>query len=477
MVPVGSIDTGLDNEEYMQAVQSLSALVLAAGKGTRMHSDRPKVLHTLLGEPMLWYVLEAVRTLAGQGAYTVIGHGADLVRKQFPDERFILQKEQLGTGHAVLSAWPEILASKARWCLVVNGDTPLVEEQMLERFCAAMMHDEVDLAFVTTTLEDPGSYGRVVRDGSGLVSGIVEAKDFDPKRHGEPTGEINAGIYLLRVASMGPLLSKISAENKQGEYYLTDLVDLAVRDGLRVGTLNAGDVADPLSCMGVNSPLELADSEDALRRRTVQALLRDGVTIHLPDTVSIGPRAVVEPGAEIFGPCEMYGAVHVCRGAVLESHTWIKNSRIGPGSVVRSFSHLEGATVGEGCVVGPYARLRPDAVLEAGARIGNFVEMKKARLGKNAKAGHLTYLGDADIGEDVNIGAGTITCNYDGKRKHRTEIGPRAFIGSNTALVAPVRIGADALVGAGSVITKDVPEASLAVARGRQQCFARRESE
>ncbi|WP_028572218.1 bifunctional UDP-N-acetylglucosamine diphosphorylase/glucosamine-1-phosphate N-acetyltransferase GlmU [Desulfonatronum lacustre] len=458
----------------MQAVQSLSALVLAAGKGTRMHSDKPKVLHTLLGEPMLWYVLEAVRPLAGEGAYTIIGHGADLVRKQFPGERFILQKEQLGTGHAVLSAWSEILAGNVRWCLVINGDTPLIDGVMLERFCAAMMHDGVDLAFVTTTLDDPLSYGRVVRDAAGSVRGIIEAKDFDPKRHGEPTGEINAGIYLLRVATMGPLLSKISADNKQGEYYLTDLVDLAVRGGLRVGTLAAGD---PLACMGVNSPLELVASEDALRRRIAQALLQGGVTIHLPDSVSIGPRVVVEPGVEIFGPCEMYGAAHVRRGAVLESHTWLKNSRIGSGSVVRSFSHLEGASVGEGCVVGPYARLRPDAVLEAGARIGNFVEMKKARLGKNAKASHLTYLGDAEIGEDVNIGAGTITCNYDGKRKHRTEIGPRAFIGSNSALVAPVRIGADALVGAGSVITKDVPDASLAVARGKQQCFARRKPE
>ncbi|PTN32321.1 bifunctional UDP-N-acetylglucosamine diphosphorylase/glucosamine-1-phosphate N-acetyltransferase GlmU [Desulfonatronum sp. SC1] len=461
----------------MQTVQALSVLVLAAGKGTRMHSDKPKVLHTLLGEPMLWYVLEALRPLAAEGTYAIIGHGADLVRKQFPDERFILQKEQLGTGHAVLSAWPEVLAANVQWCLVINGDTPLIDGVMLERFCTAMMHDEVDLAFVSTTLEDPSSYGRVIRDGSGLVRGIVEAKDFDPKRHGEPSGEINAGIYLLRVETLGPLLSKISADNKQGEYYLTDLVDLAVRDGLRVGTFNAGDVGDSLSCMGVNSPLELADSEDVLRRRAVQALQRGGVTIHLPDTVSIGPRVLVEPGAEIFGPCELYGAVHICRGAVLESHTWIKNARIGSGSVVRSFSHLEGATVGEGCIVGPYARLRPDAVLETGARIGNFVEMKKARLGKNAKASHLTYLGDAEVGEDVNIGAGTITCNYDGKRKHLTEIGPRAFIGSNTALVAPVRIGADALVGAGSVITKDVPDASLAVARGKQRCFARRKSE
>jgi len=442
-----------------------------------MHSDKPKVLHTLLGEPMLWYVLESVRPLTGNSTYTIIGHGADLVRKQFPEEQCILQKEQLGTGHAVLSAWPKILASDARWCLVVNGDTPLVEGRMLERFCAAMVYDEVDLAFVSTTVEDPGSYGRVVRDVSGLVRGIVEAKDFDPKNHGEPTGEINAGIYLLRVETIGPLLSKISADNKQGEYYLTDLVDLAVRDGLRVGTFNAGDAGDSLSCMGVNSPLELAESENALRQRTVQALLKSGVTIHSSATVSIGPRVVVEPGAEIFGPCELYGAVHICRGAVLESHTWVKNSRIDTGSIVRSFSHLESATVGEGCVVGPYARLRPDAVLEEGARIGNFVEMKKARLGKNAKASHLTYLGDVEIGEDVNIGAGTITCNYDGKRKHRTEIGPRAFIGSNSALVAPVRIGADALVGAGSVITKDVPDASLAVARGKQQCFSRRKPE
>ncbi|TVQ97817.1 MAG: bifunctional UDP-N-acetylglucosamine diphosphorylase/glucosamine-1-phosphate N-acetyltransferase GlmU [Desulfovibrionales bacterium] len=458
----------------MGADQSLAAVILAAGKGTRMHSDKPKVLHTLLGEPMLWYVLEAARPLVGGGLRTVIGHRADMLRAVFPHEQFVMQDQQLGTGHAVQCAWPAVQALNARWCLVVNGDTPLIDQRMLERFCSTMIQDNVDLAFVTLTLDDPASYGRVVRDVDGRVRGIVEAKDFDVQQHGQATGEINAGMYLLRVETMGPMLSRISADNKQGEYYLTDLVELGVRSGMHVAAMDAGD---PLACMGVNSPLELSLSEDALQQRIVRGLLVSGVTIHASASVRIGPQAKVEPGAVVTGPCEIYGATHICRGAVVESHSWVKDARIGPGSVVRSFSHLEEATLAENCVVGPYARLRPGAILDSGARIGNFVEMKKARLGRGAKASHLTYLGDAQVGEDVNIGAGTITCNYDGKRKHLTEIGPRAFIGSNTALVAPVRIGADALVGAGSVITKDVPDGSVAVARGKQQSFTKRKPE
>jgi bifunctional UDP-N-acetylglucosamine pyrophosphorylase / glucosamine-1-phosphate N-acetyltransferase len=455
----------------MPLFPSLSILVLAAGKGTRMHSDKPKVLHTLLGEPMLWHVLNALRPLRAGNLHTIIGHRADMVRHFFPEESCILQESQNGTGHAVLCAWPRILEDKTQWCLVVNGDAPLMDTTALQHFCEAMIQKDVDLGFISLHMADPQSYGRVVRNSQGTVQGIIEAKDFDPAVHAAPSGEVNAGIYLLRCSTVGPLLSGISNQNQQQEYYLTDLVDLAVRQGLKVDAMPVGDSPD---FMGVNSPVELAASEDALRERIVNQLLRSGVTIHAASSVRIGPRAEIQPGCEIFGPCEVYGQCQIAAGTVLESHTWIQDSHIGANSRIRSFSHLEGARVHSGCVVGPFARLRPGSVLEDEARLGNFVEIKKATLGKGAKASHLSYLGDAHIGAGANIGAGTITCNYDGKRKHHTEVGPQAFIGSNTALVAPVRVGANALVGAGSVITKDVPDNTLAVARGRQQNFPRK---
>lgn len=452
---------------------TLTSVVLAAGKGTRMHSDKPKALHTLLGEPMLWHVLEALRSVTSGKVLTVVGHQAERIRAFFPNERFVEQTEQLGTGHALQCAWPEILQDKATWCLVVNGDTPLIEAAAVSGLCHTMIREQIDVGFMTLKLADPLSYGRVVRDDACQIVGIVEAKDHDPALHGEPTGEVNAGVYLLRVETTGALLSLITADNNQREYYLTDIVGLALKQGLRVSATGI-EGKNATAFMGVNSPAELAASEEELRRRIVEKWLNRGVTFHCPAMARIGPRVVLEPGAEISGPCELYGQSVVSAGAVVESHTWIKNSHVGTGSLVRSFSHLEGATLKEDCVAGPFARLRPEAVLERGARVGNFVEMKKARLGAKAKANHLTYLGDAEVGPGANIGAGTITCNYDGQKKHLTTIGAGAFIGSNTALVAPVRIGENALVGAGSVITRDVPEDVLAVARGKQQLFSRR---
>jgi bifunctional UDP-N-acetylglucosamine pyrophosphorylase/glucosamine-1-phosphate N-acetyltransferase len=461
-------------------------VVLAAGKGTRMHSDKPKVLQTILGEPMLWHVLEALREALQEAlqamarptvcsrVLTVIGHQAERVRAIFPNERFVVQNEQFGTGHALRCAWPEVLQSKANWCLVVNGDTPLLEAAAVSEFCRTMLREQVDVGFLTMQLPDPLSYGRVIRDHDDRVMGIVEAKDYDPARHaqpsGRPSGEVNAGVYFLRVESAGPLLSLLTTNNSQGEYYLTELVALALQHGLQVRAMCLA-VQSAAAFMGVNSPAELAASEEELRRRIVAAWLHRGVIIHFPETARIGPAVVLEPGAEFFGPCELYGRTFVSSGARLESHVWIKDSHIGPGRVVRSFSHLEGASLGEGCAVGPFARLRPGSVLENRSRVGNFVEMKKARLGTRAKANHLSYVGDAEVGPGANIGAGTITCNYDGQSKHQTVIGANAFIGSNTALVAPVQVGDNALIGAGSVITKDVPADTLALARGKQQCF------
>lgn len=448
-----------------------TALILAAGKGTRMRSPRAKVLQTLLGEPMLLYVYDALTPVVGGDVLTVVGHDADNVRTAFPDmaDRFVMQAEQLGTGHALQEAWEALAGTGATHCLVINGDTPLVTTEALERFMS--VRGRCDLAFMTITPRDAGAFGRVVRDPERRVSAIVEAKDYDLNVHGPVTGEVNAGIYLLRLDTIGPLLSRLSNRNNSGEYYITDLVALAVEDGLSVEGVQMGD---DLSLMGINSPRELIVAENALRRRIVEGLIDEGVLIHNPDTVIIGPRVDVEPGAEIFGHCEIYGESRVSAGARLGSYNFIRDASFAPGCEVREFNHIEGAEVGESARVGPYTRLRPGAVLEKDARAGNFVEMKKATLGEGAKASHLTYLGDAEVGAGANIGAGTITCNYDGKNKFVTTIGEGAFIGSNTALVAPVSVGRDALVGAGSTITKDVPDEQAGIARGKQTNIRRR---
>ncbi len=453
--------------------QNVAAVILAAGKGTRMHSDRPKVLQTLLAEPMLHYVYAALDPLFGQGRlFTVVGFGADQVRAAFParESGFVLQAEQLGTGHALQSAWPALRESKAAYCLVINGDTPLVSADAMRRFVDNSLDAAADVAFLTITPDDPAAFGRVLRDPGGRVASIVEAKDYDAGRYGAPR-EVNAGIYCLRLDAVEPLLSELRNDNKSGEYYVTDLVGLAVSLGLKVEGVACGN---DVNLMGINSPLELAEAEAVLRRRIVQGWLKRNVMIHHPESAVIGPRVVLEPGAELTGPCELYGETSVARGAAVASHTVLMNTRVEAGAEIRNFSHLDQAHVGPGCQVGPYARLRPGAVMEQGSRVGNFVEMKKAVLRRGAKANHLTYLGDADIGEKANVGAGTITCNYDGKNKFRTVIKAGAFIGSNTALVAPVTVGENALVGAGSVVTKDVPDGQMAIARARQTNLARK---
>ncbi|MDE6735746.1 MAG: bifunctional UDP-N-acetylglucosamine diphosphorylase/glucosamine-1-phosphate N-acetyltransferase GlmU, partial [Desulfovibrio sp.] len=402
------------------------------------------------------------------GIWAVVGHGAAEVETAFPDLATITQAQQLGTGHALATALPTLRELGATHVLVVNGDVPLLTADIVRRFLASA--EGAAIAFASLSLDDAGAYGRVVRRG-GDVAAIVEAKDFDPALHGEDTGEVNAGLYLLDVEAVARLLPRIGNDNKSGEYYITDLVALGIEEGLAVRGINCG--ADE-SLLGVNSPAELARMEELLRARIVARLLESGVTLHAPGLVRVGPFAEVAPGAEITGPCEIYGRSRVEAGARIESHCVLWDSVVRSGARVRSFSHLERAEAGEGSIVGPFARLRPGAVLEPDSHVGNFVELKNARLGRGAKANHLSYLGDAEIGAAANIGAGTITCNYDGVHKHRTVIGAHAFIGSNTALVAPVEVGAGALVGAGSVITKDVPAGEMGIARGRQKNLPRR---
>lgn len=446
--------------------KTVGALVLAAGKGTRMYSEDPKVLRTILGEPMLRYVLDGLESEFGGRVRVVVGFGADKVRKAFPalEGCFVLQEQQLGTGHALQCAWPELLASGLNHVLVVNGDVPLAAGEDLARFASQAVAQGADLAFLTIELDDPGAYGRIVRDASGQAC-IVEAKDYDASAHGPVTGEINAGVYLLRVAAVDKVLHGLTNANKSGEFYITDLAELMARAGGRVLAVNRGRDANLL---GINNARELAAAEECLRARIVDQWLDAGVVVRQGASVRIGPRARLAPGSEVCGPCDILGDTVLEHGAVVEPGCWVKDSRIGARAVVHANSHLERAALGPGCHAGPFARLRPGAVLEADARVGNFVEMKKSVMGPGAKAGHLTYLGDAFVGAGANIGAGTITCNYDGVNKHVTSIGKGAFIGSNTALVAPVTVGDGALVAAGSVITDDVPEGALAIARGRQ---------
>jgi len=445
-----------------------AALILAAGKGTRMHSDRPKVLQTLLGAPMLACVTAALRPVFADDVWIVAGHRADMVQAAFPDARFVLQEEQLGTGHALMQALPALMQAGCTHLLVVNGDVPLLSEKLVRFFLAESVG--ADLAFATIELENPGAYGRVVRQ-QGKVRAIVEAKDYDAALYGSCPNEVNAGMYYCSLAAVETLLPRITNSNKSGEYYITDLIGLAVAEHYKVLGVQCGR-DDAL--LGVNSPVELSRMEETLRARIANDLLASGVILHAPDLVRVGPQANIEAGAELTGPCEIYGNTSIARGANVASHCVVRDCRIAEGAEIRSFSHLDSAIVGPGALVGPFARLRPGAELEEQSHVGNFVELKKARLGKGAKANHLTYLGDAEIGEGTNIGAGTITCNYDGKHKFKTLIGRSAFIGSNVALVAPVSVGDDALVGAGSVITHDVPANQLGIAREKQKNLPRK---
>lgn len=448
------------------------ALVLAGGKGTRMHSEKPKVLKSLLGESMLYYVYNALRPSIGDEIFTIVGFGSEYVEEAFPQmkDRFVLQKEQLGTGHALQQGWDRVKDSGHEYCLVINGDTPLISVKAVSDFIEAVKEDGADLSFVTITPSEPNQFGRVIRNKAGQVTAIVEAKDYDESVYGPASGEVNAGIYCLKISAVEDLLFKLTNNNKSGEYYITDLVDLAVDCGMDVTAVDCGDSVD---LMGINNPYELAKAESTLRIRIAEKWLRSGVIIHNWESAVIGPRVKIEPGVEITGPCELYGETSIALGVVIKSHVIITDSSIAENAEIKAYSHLEDAKVGPKCSVGPYGRLRPGAVLEEESKVGNFVEMKKAVLGKGAKASHLTYLGDSIIGAGTNIGAGTITCNYDGKNKFKTIIGENAFIGSNSALVAPVTIGNGVLVAAGSTITKNVNDGDLAVARSRQVNISR----
>ncbi len=432
--------------------EPLSIVVLAAGKGTRMRNGRPKVLHPLAGWPILRHVLTTAGALEPERLVTVLAPGMDevaaLVRSVAADARVVIQDPPLGTGHAVASARGAL--PERGTVLVLYGDTPLLTAVTLRRLLDTRSEADAAVAVLGFRPPDPSGYGRLRFEGEALVE-LVEERHADPQLRA--TGPCNSGVMAFDAARLGALLDALPLRAEKNEYYLTDTVALAVARGWSCRAIEAPWIEG----LGVNSQDQLAQLEALWQERRRRELLEAGVVMPAPATVHLACDVVIEPGA-LLEPYLVFGP----------------GVRIGAGAVIRAFSHLEGAIVESGAEVGPFARLRPGTIVESGAKIGNFVETKATRLGRGAKANHLSYLGDAVIGAGANIGAGTITCNYDGFAKHRTEIGSGAFIGSNSALVAPVRIGAGAVVGAGSTITTDVPDEALAIARGRQETRADR---
>ena len=440
---------------------SLDIVILAAGQGTRMRSALPKVLHPVAGKPMLGHVIDTARKLAPRKIHVVIGHGAELVRERLTadDINFVLQSEQLGTGHAVAQALSALQAEKV---LILYGDVPLTQVETLTRLLEQA--NDSQLGLLTVNLADPAGYGRIVRNAAGVVQAIVEHKDASDAQRAIREG--NTGILAVPGKRLGDWLGRLSNSNAQGEYYLTDVIAMAVADGLVVATETA---QDEMEVLGANDRIQLAQLERHYQQRAARQLMAQGVTLLDPARFDLRGEASVGRDVLIDVNVILEGKVLIEDGVSIGPNCVIKDSILRRGAIVKANSHLEGAEVGEGADCGPFARLRPGARLGAKAHVGNFVELKNAVLGEGAKAGHLSYLGDAEIGARTNIGAGTITCNYDGANKHRTVMGEDVFIGSNSSIVAPVTLGNGATTGAGSTVTQDVPAKALAVGRAKQR--------
>lgn len=440
---------------------SLDIVILAAGQGTRMRSALPKVLHPVAGNSMLGHVIHSARQLQPQGMHVVIGHGAEVVRERLAadDLNFVLQDKQLGTGHAVAQALPHLTADTV---LILYGDVPLIEVDTLKRLLAKVTAQQMGL--LTVTLNDPTGYGRIVRDAQGQVAAIVEHKDASEAQRAIKEG--NTGILAVPGARLAEWLGRLSNNNVQGEYYLTDVIAMAVADGLVVATEQPHD---PMEVQGANDRRQLAELERHYQLREARRLMALGVTLRDPARFDVRGEVTVGRDVLIDINVVLEGRVEIEDDVVIGPNCVIKDSTLRKGVVVKANSHIEGAIMGEGSDAGPFARLRPGSVLEARAHVGNFVELKNAHLGEGAKAGHLTYLGDAEVGARTNIGAGTITCNYDGANKFKTVLGEDVFIGSNNSLVAPVDILSGATTAAGSTITQNVDTAQLAVGRARQR--------
>ncbi|KWF17626.1 bifunctional UDP-N-acetylglucosamine diphosphorylase/glucosamine-1-phosphate N-acetyltransferase GlmU [Burkholderia pseudomultivorans] len=434
----------------------MNIVILAAGTGKRMRSALPKVLHPLAGRPLLSHVIATARTLQPSRLVVVVGHGAEQVQAAVaaPDVQFAVQAEQLGTGHAVRQALP--LLDPAQPTLVLYGDVPLTRASTLHRLADAARDGRYGI--LTVTLDDPTGYGRIVRDASGFVTRIVEQKDASPDEL--KIAEINTGIIVTPTAQLSMWLGALKNENAQGEYYLTDVVELAIEAGFEVVTAQPDDEWETL---GVNSKAQLAELERIHQRNVAAALLVDGVTLADPARVDVRGTLRCGRDVSIDVNCVFEGDVTLADDVTIGANCVIRNASIGAGTRIDAFTHIDGAELGAHTVIGPYARLRPGAQLADEAHVGNFVEVKNAVIGHGSKANHLTYIGDADIGARVNIGAGTITCNYDGANKFRTVIEDDVFVGSDTQLVAPVRVGRGVTIAAGTTVWKDVADGMLAL--------------
>jgi len=441
---------------------SLSVIILAAGQGTRMKSGLPKVLHKLAGRPMVEHVYNRSRELNANAIYIVYGHGGETLRQVCGtlSATWVEQAEQLGTAHAVQQA-SEVIAENDT-VLVLYGDVPLIKTRTLQKLIDEARSD--DIALLTVVLADPSGYGRIVRDNNNRVQAIIEDRDASAEQ--KKICEVNTGILVVRAGYLNKCLKRIGNDNSQGEYYLTDLIELAVGDGK---TINSTQPVTTSEVEGINDRKQLARLERIMQREYAETLMADGVTIADPERIDVRGELKAGNDCYIDVNCVFEGEVSLGINVSVGAGCIIKNSTIADGSIIKPYSIIEDAIIGKGVEVGPFARIRPGTILAEGCHVGNFVEIKKTSMGKHTKANHLSYLGDSDIGANVNIGAGTITCNYDGANKHRTIIKDNAFIGSDTQLVAPVTVGENATIGAGSTITKDTEDDALTVSRVPQK--------
>ncbi|MGC2166189.1 MAG: bifunctional UDP-N-acetylglucosamine diphosphorylase/glucosamine-1-phosphate N-acetyltransferase GlmU [Gallionella sp.] len=440
-------------------MSSLNIVILAAGKGTRMCSELPKVLHKLAGKPLIQHVLDTSLKLDPACTCVVYGHGGEIVPQTLRQyaAQFIIQEPQLGTGHAVQQALPHL--TDGTYTLILYGDVPLIQHRSLQQ----MMNTQSGLTLLTVQLDNPAGYGRIVRDCDENVLAIVEDKDATPQQR--ETKEINTGIMMAKTALLRDWLAKLNNNNAQGEYYLTDIVAMAVAQGVSIETVHP---ASRWEIEGINNKQQLATLERVWQHDLANQLMLQGVTLSDPSRIDIRGNLICGRDVEIDIGCTFEGRVTLQDNVKVGAHSIVRNSTIARGTQIEPYSYIDTSEVGANCHIGPYARLRPGSKLADDAHVGNFVEIKNSEIGQGSKANHLSYIGDSTVGSRVNIGAGTITCNYDGANKHRTVIEDDVFIGSDTQLVAPVRVGRGATIGAGSTITKEVPPGKLSLSRSKQ---------
>lgn len=445
---------------------SLKVVILAAGKGTRMRSKLPKVLQPLAQRPLLGHVLHTANQLSPTAIIGVIGHGAELVKARFEGQNvlWVEQVEQLGTGHAVQQAVPHL--SNDDRVLILYGDVPLTSQQTLEDLLA-QIDDHHPLALLTINLPNPNGYGRIVRDHHHAITAIVEQKDASASQL--TINEVNTGIMAVRGAQLQAWLSRLTNQNAQGEYYLTDIIAMAVADGFTVRTSSP---AAEIEVLGVNDKLQLQALERQYQQQQAESLMRQGVTLLDACRIDIRGQVTAAMDVQIDVNVILQGQVILGENVQIGANCILNNVEVSAGTVIHPFSHIENAVIGGACVIGPYARIRPGTKLADKVHVGNFVEVKNAQIGSGSKMNHLSYIGDTQMGSGVNIGAGTITCNYDGVNKHKTIIGDRVFVGSDSQLVAPVIIEDDATIGAGSTITKTAPAGQLTLSRSKQLTLA-----